>query len=326
MQFPKRPDQHTIEDKSFRIWSSALPDDWLIREATKKDYGIDAYVEPCEGGLLTGKMFLAQLKGSKNILTHKDKGDEYVSCSGINSATLNYWYNIPTPVMIFYIDTVSDEIYYQNVKSFIRQNFGEFKKEALHTIRIPIEKKFESLNYKADEGRIINGLRLFVEYIHEIRRERFEFLTNDFIANFESRLNLLAAHDHADSFLPIEQGESDYVALINTHNILISLCDYLGIKHEILTLKEMLKQGRERFGGKYFSGELYEEQVAHFAKIAFPVIKEISKALSNLILKKESDYWDYKSLIFKNMMFNHFFDNLLAPFDWMFKQFPTSKP
>jgi hypothetical protein len=45
MKFPQRSQQHISETKSFKIFSSKIPDNWLVREITERDYGVDCYIE-----------------------------------------------------------------------------------------------------------------------------------------------------------------------------------------------------------------------------------------------------------------------------------------
>lgn len=44
MDFSKRITTHVSESRSFDIISKALPSQWIIREMTERDYGIDLYV------------------------------------------------------------------------------------------------------------------------------------------------------------------------------------------------------------------------------------------------------------------------------------------
>jgi hypothetical protein len=324
MEYPKRPEQHIIEDKSFKILSNALPNDWLIREATKKDYGIDIYIEICQNGSLTGNMFVAQLKGTKYIKIHHNSNEDYVSCSGIKNSTLNYWYSLPIPVIMFYIDITTDDIYFENIKKFIRQNYNDFLQKKLHTIKMPIIQKFN----KSDDLKyniVLNGAFILMTYLIEIRRERFEFLVNDFFANFDNRLELLVEHDNRDCFLPIEQNEPDYIAIFNTHISLTFLCDYLGINHCIPSLREILESGKNMFCGKDFYGEFYEQQIADFAQKAFPIMREVANKLHNLFSHKERYYWENNNGLLMSLIRSNFFNKSLKKYDFMFKNSPINK-
>ena len=47
MRLPQRASQHVTESKSYRIFSAKLPEDWIVREVTERDYGVDCYIEIC---------------------------------------------------------------------------------------------------------------------------------------------------------------------------------------------------------------------------------------------------------------------------------------
>lgn len=290
MQFPQRPKSHVIEDVSFQIFSEALPDDWIIREVTKKDYGVDCYIEICEESCLKGKLFIAQLKSSENIVIHGCGNEKYVSCSGINPATMNYWYNLPMPVFLFFVNIITKDIFFQDIKRFIRKNFYDFIKEELSTVKIPLDQKFMPINVEQNNN-ILNGIILKLLYHKEFDRSKFEFMVNDFISNLEHRLNVLAEHDHRDCFMAIEAGEPDYIELINTYNSMEFLCNYLNIEWKLKSLPDIIKEGKEMFGGDYFDYELYEKQMSEMGAALFPKFKKIAEKLNSMILDKEKDYW-----------------------------------
>lgn len=45
LKFPKRSKTHLTETESWRVLDSVAPKDWIVREVTERDYGIDAYIE-----------------------------------------------------------------------------------------------------------------------------------------------------------------------------------------------------------------------------------------------------------------------------------------
>src|ERR1035441_4782125 len=86
MRLPKRSDQHIAESQSMTILRSHMPQNWIIRETTERDYGVDLYVELVgPKNLLSGNLVALQLK-AKN--TFKFKNGHSV-LSGIKRETLN---------------------------------------------------------------------------------------------------------------------------------------------------------------------------------------------------------------------------------------------
>jgi hypothetical protein len=57
MKFPERSDTHIIEAESWRLLQSLAPREWIVREVSERDYGIDAYIElVSKGGQVTGSL------------------------------------------------------------------------------------------------------------------------------------------------------------------------------------------------------------------------------------------------------------------------------
>ena len=45
MEFPKRALTHISESASWKILQNCLPPEWIIRDVTERDYGVDCYLE-----------------------------------------------------------------------------------------------------------------------------------------------------------------------------------------------------------------------------------------------------------------------------------------
>ena len=73
MKLTTRPTQHTSVTASFQLFSSIVPDNWIIREVTARDYGIDCYLELVdEDNNLTSDLVLIQWKSRENIKWTKE--------------------------------------------------------------------------------------------------------------------------------------------------------------------------------------------------------------------------------------------------------------
>ncbi len=83
MKLPIRPESHVTEAAAFKCFISKIPDRWIVRELTERDYGIDCYLEIVNSNnLVTGMLLSIQLKGltlthtsdallqTLNVLTH----------------------------------------------------------------------------------------------------------------------------------------------------------------------------------------------------------------------------------------------------------------
>lgn len=274
MEFPKRPESHVIESTSFRIFSNAIPNDWIIREVTEKDYGIDCYVEICENGYMTGKLLAFQLKASTEIILSEN--NQFATYYGLKQSTLNYWNILPTPIFLIFIDINKEICYFSNIKNYIRQNYKSFLTNNLKNLKIP------SQFILTKESSIV----LNIEYSVETNRVEYENILIQFIYSISKYIEFLESHISNDCFLPLE-GE-DEITFILFYNDCKYLTSTFLIKWNIMTLDQIYRLGNSRFGEDYL---FYEQQIATFVIEVFPVFKKLLNRIGNLVKGKESYYW-----------------------------------
>lgn len=154
MKYPNRNISHISESASMAIISRVLPKEWIIRELTERDYGIDLYVEIVGAtGEVTGDMVGLQVK-SKGGFEFNSKG--LYSIGNIKISTVNYWLGLPVPVFLLLVDIVDEKVYWASVEALNRN--GQFDGTS-KTVSMPFRKEF-SFNTK--------GLDLFkVAYFRE---------------------------------------------------------------------------------------------------------------------------------------------------------------
>jgi len=156
MKYPKRVDKHILESESFAALSSILPKQWVIRELTERDYGVDLYVEIVgKDGKVTGDLAALQIKGTKNV-NFKENGT--YTFSGIKRTTLNYWLGLPVPVFLLVFCQKTSNVYWTSVENNHRE--GRFKgKSKTVSLKFLIEADFSKI-----------GLAMFMlTYIRERR-------------------------------------------------------------------------------------------------------------------------------------------------------------
>lgn len=125
MEYPKRIDSHISESISFNILSSALPKEWIVRELTERDYGIDLYVELVgKDRKVTGDLVALQVKSIDSV-QFNDKG--LFTYSGIKMSTINYWLGLPVPVFLVVVDLSNQHVYWSSVET--NQREGRFCKD-----------------------------------------------------------------------------------------------------------------------------------------------------------------------------------------------------
>lgn len=173
MDFPLRHITHSLERDAIEILSSYLPKEWIVREMTERDYGIDLYVEIVgKDRKVTGQLVAIQVKGKSKI--NFNKNDEY-TFSRIKRSTINYWTHLPVPVFIIVLCIKNKVPYWANINSENRK--GRFKGNS-KTTSVKINKKFD-LKEK--------GLKIFnLFYLREKRWPAVENAIEKSLMSFSS--------------------------------------------------------------------------------------------------------------------------------------------
>lgn len=277
MKLPKRVPQHRSETASFKLFSSKIPDNWIIRDVTERDYGIDCYLELVNNkDELTGELALIQLKSRDGIpWTH----DGNYNLTGVDISTSNYWFNFSVPVFIFLADINSQELYFKSVDHVIKRNFSEFIKQ-------------EKFNYnfnKVDKFEGKDGVFAFKFcFYYEYYREQFENELLFFLANLQFFRNFQLEHNGRDFHLGIEDG--DLIFFESMHRNYRSLCIYFNIGNPIPKLRDIKLKSKEKFGKDAYY-ELFEPDLTEWM--------DNFESLTGLIIKKmktflygELSYWE----------------------------------
>lgn len=276
MKLPKRVPQHISETASFKLFSSNIPDNWIIRDITERDYGIDCYLELVnENNELTGELASIQLKSRKVIpWTIED----YYNISNVDIANSNYWHQFSVPVFIFLADIDNKELYFLSVSSYIRKNYSEFLKQQTFNYKF----------YKNNEFKGISGINTFKSiYEMEINRSQFENELMFFLSNLKHFEDFQFEHDGRDFHLGVE--DEDLVYFEAMHRNYKFLCNYLNIENLIPSIKDLKRISRSKFKGNTHY-ELYEHDLTEWVGSFQNLTVEIKHKLKNLI-REDFSYW-----------------------------------
>lgn len=290
MQFPQRIPNHIKETTSFKIFSNHIPDSWVIRDVTERDYGVDCYVEMVnDKNQLTGNLASIQLKSTDSINWNQDSTHLF---SKVKISTSNYWNGSPVPVFLFLIDNDKETAYFLGVKSHIRNHFLSFTKQ-------------KSFNYRFKKDLDVfdreSGPSLFrLRYVMQNRRERFESEMKMFLSNLLNYQNFLDEHNHRDYHLPIESIE--LIFFESMFKNLKFLADYLLIENEVGTLKELKVKSRKTFPNDDYY-ELYEHDLTQIGDSLRLLLNSIIKSLKTLV-QYENEYWMLVNLNLFNFVNN----------------------
>jgi len=124
-----RTQSHVTDSAAVKAVICAIPNYWVVRELTERDYGIDLMVEifvpgkKDKRGLDTfeasGGLFHIQIKGSSDPIPVTKKG--YVSYS-LEKGFLKYVESFSVPSFLFYVDLAEcpAKIYVRWLQGYIR--------------------------------------------------------------------------------------------------------------------------------------------------------------------------------------------------------------
>ena len=172
-----RTRQHIIDTKAIKKVLNAMPDHWVVRELTERDYGTDLVIEIfAKGGndkagneayIATGGVINVQVKGTDSQL--KINNDDTVSFQ-LDKKALVYMDNFHTPFLLFNVGVtkVSEPFYFVWVQRYIRdvldveKPYWRDENQKSHSIKLPIKNEIKKSIEK------IERIALWPRYLQEI--------------------------------------------------------------------------------------------------------------------------------------------------------------
>lgn len=113
---PKRIDTHRTDTLAVRKLFAALSPDWIIRDLSERDYGIDLMLEYYAGDEPTGQIVFLQVKGT----SHSIQTDQGLVKFPLAKKTLLYAERFPEPFLLVHTSTnTSEPIYYAWIQKYI---------------------------------------------------------------------------------------------------------------------------------------------------------------------------------------------------------------
>lgn len=116
-KYPKRTQTHTIDTMAVRRLITTLSEDWIIRDLSDRDYGIDLKLEYFDGQSPTGIIIFLQVKGTNKII--KERAG-IVTFKNFPIHTLNYSNLFPEPFYLVYLsDKEAEPIYFLWLQKYV---------------------------------------------------------------------------------------------------------------------------------------------------------------------------------------------------------------
>jgi hypothetical protein len=289
MHLPKRPETHVIETETWRLLQSLAPKEWIVREVSERDYGIDAYIElVSKQGHITGDLISIQLKGVKRIDWKGADGDRTARSPQIKTPTANYWLRIPVPVFLFVADLSAQDIYYVPAQEALRAQFDKLDTQDSITFTLR-----DQLSFKSKIGNTL--LPWF--YRRERMHEQFAFHMTNLISHIDMFRGFISSHQNRDIFMEVEEDDHlQFRALYESCRI-ASL--YLEGDWKIEPLSELYKKDRAEW--KDDSVWLHEKTLDYALQNIEKLFPQLARKAVEAVTDRQPAYWLVKDPVFFNL-------------------------
>ena len=287
MELPTRDAKHVTEASSYKIFSRNIPNHWIIREVSERDYGIDCYIELVNNqNQVTGELISVQLKGKQKIKWTKN---DYFTFSGINISTTNYWMKFPTPVFICLVDLETEEVFYSSVKESVRKNFYSYIKQDTFSYKI----------YKKDKLEVSTLENFIFSYFSDKHWKNLDININTFLSNYARYTDFIKENAGRDCFMGVDIDRVLYLKVF--YENIRFLCLHFQIEWKLKSISDYFSESQKSFGDAYYIHEYYiDEIVTKLGELLPPVSLKIKDHITNI----ESEYWYIMDLQLYNLVIN----------------------
>ena len=300
MRFPERSDTHVTEDESWRLFQSLAPKQWIVREATGRDYGIDAYIElVSDDGRVTGELMSAQLKGVQGLSWTAEE----VRSPSVKTTTAGYWLNFPVPVFLFVADLTTKNIHYVAAKEEIRTQFYKLNDQGTISFKLTKSHDFASKT----------GLELLRRlYARERLYSQFSFHITNLITQVGSFSDFISANQNRDIFMEVDVARHLQFRTLYESCRMASL--YLLNEWDVESLEELYKMDRNEWKDDYTY--LHEKTLDYALQKLEKLFPDLIRSAVKLVCGLQSEYWRAKDPVFYNLCRS-------GELDWTLKQFES---
>ena len=282
---PIRDTNHVSESRSFTLVRNSLPETWILREVTERDYGIDCYVEIVhDDKKVAGRLCSLQIKSTDSAIDWRatEPGEPTVrrsTFSGTKTSTVNYWLGLQIPVFLCVADLSVEKVFFVNVKRQAREHFASIMRQSTFGFELS-----SLLELSAQNGPVL------IEILYEREREHVRFMSGvcDLLLHYASYHDLLADHFGQDYELPTE--EADLLSVMHLYRTLKLVSWLSGIDWDQPPLDEAFREDERIFGtNRYYTiHELTFGKVCR--RLALRLEDTMSRAVE-IITSTETEYW-----------------------------------
>jgi hypothetical protein len=287
MKFPERTSAHVTETESWRLLQALALKEWVVREVSERDYGIDAYIELIpKAGQITGQLMSVQLKGEQAIDWRPSEGGLRVASSpSVKTTTAAYWLGLPVPVFLFVADLTAENIHFVAVQEGIRAQFD--KLDSQKTISFALRDK---LDLRSEVGLSL----LDRSYARERRHEQFSFHITNLINQIDAFADFIRVNQNRDIFMEVEAERHLQFRALHESCRMASL--YLEHEWTVESLSDLYAKDRDKWKDEtVYLHEQTLDRALQKIEMLFPAL--VRKALA-LVSETQANYWRNKDPVF----------------------------
>lgn len=284
MKYPKRSISHIKESASWKIFNSKAPNEWIIRNVTERDYGIDSYVEIVSpNGDVRGELCSVQLKSSSTIEWEllPDSENKIARFPGIKKSTVNYWMGLPIPVFLVWVEIDSEKAYFSSIKQQVRINYSKYLDPSINTLPFKVIDEYEL-------GSDVGNLIFIAQYLKENEFKNLEHYLRGLFIHQEQYHDFIQMNQGRDPFLEVDYDRQ--LMLIHIYKLCFFLADYFRIDWKVVDINEVYDEDKHIWNhDSYFL--LHELSLDKILKDLEPVFENILRYAVKYITEIYENYW-----------------------------------
>ncbi|VVN72583.1 hypothetical protein PS718_00515 [Pseudomonas fluorescens] len=273
--FPSRSVNHIKETASYKIFKNQIPNHWIVRELSERDYGIDALIELVDSSnKVTGELVSIQLKSTQSV----DFGSESrYRHYNVGKRTTNYWLNSSLITFVFLVDEGKGLMFMKSVDDHVRMNYPRYADN-------------DTFYYEFYDFDVFDAQR-FLDHVHWAKCLRAQDNDLSSIMTVHRMLSsLYEARIRRDYHMLVDEDDvlsefSDLYALME------KLCGYLNVNWDIPTARQFVDANPIGVDAEYDNYFIYEYHMTELLLMLDRKMSEMILRVRGVACRTYRDYW-----------------------------------
>jgi hypothetical protein len=287
MKYPQRPSTHIKETDSWKILQNSVPSEWLLREVTERDYGVDCYLEMVgRDGSVRGDLISIQLKGTESLdWKQNDKQNrQEAKFSGVKIETINYWMNLAVPVFLCVAETATKKLYFTPIKNQVRNQYKKYKSQQSLSFLLSTKHMLDN-----DQGL----LNFIICYIQEKNFKELTELSRLLLIHLPQYYEFIIENQELDPFIGVEPDEE--LMFTHIYMTLHNLCNVLAIDWDIKWLSDIYDEDNKTWKDSYYN--LHNLTFAQIMPQLNKKLVDVLESIKKIITEFQKEFWETKEYI-----------------------------